>query len=283
MPRPTRPCSSIASASISVVCSDASPASSTSIATRRPCAAASVHIRRTCSRASASVSSTHGIPPTTSAPRSTASRTRSSAPGSRSRPSWGKATTWRSTMPRNSSRRASSGITPSSRAEVSTSANASTCRTPNPTAASTARRAFGSIHDRSYSDFTAEASSIAVSADPIRFPVYAVSAASPIRSSVCTLSRWRCPSTKLSVTRPPPASISSRPARTSSVTATMFPPSTPICQRPARPRSVASATTRSCELMAWTAGQGSPSTRGRAAGRPLPARPATGGRRRSPA
>ena len=39
-----------------------------------------------------------------------------SAPGSRSRPSCGNATTWRSTTPRNSSRSASSGITPSSRA-----------------------------------------------------------------------------------------------------------------------------------------------------------------------
>ena len=96
--------------------SDASPASSTSIATRRPCCAASAHIRRTCSWASASVCSIHGMPPTTSAPRSTASRTSSSAPGSRSSPSCGNATTWRSTTPRNSSRSASSGITPSSRA-----------------------------------------------------------------------------------------------------------------------------------------------------------------------
>ena len=117
----------------------ASPASSTSIATRRPCAAASAHIRRTCSRASASVCSIHGMPPTTSAPRSTASRTRSSAPGSQSSPSCGNATTWRSTTPRNSSRSASSGITPSSRALVSTSANASTWRTPYRTAWSTAR------------------------------------------------------------------------------------------------------------------------------------------------
>ena len=76
---------------------------------------------------------------------STASRTSSSAPGSHSSPSCGNATTWRSTTPRNSSRSASSGITPSSRALVSTSAKASTCRTPCRTASTTARRALGSI------------------------------------------------------------------------------------------------------------------------------------------
>lgn len=202
-PRPSRPCSSISSASIAVVCRLASPASSTSIATRRPWAAASAHIRRTCSRASSSVCSIHGMPPTTSAPRSTASRTSSSALGSHSRPSCGKATTCRSTTPRNSSLSASRGVTPSSRAEVSTSANASTCRTPYLTACRTARRAFGSIHERSYSAFTAEASSIERRAEPVSPEVYAVSAASPVRSRVCTLSRCRWASTKLSVTNPP--------------------------------------------------------------------------------
>ena len=152
-------------ASISVVRRPGSPVSSTSIATRRPCGGGSAHIRWTCSRASASVCSIHGMPPTTSAPSSIASRTRVSAPGSRSRPSCGNATTCRSTTPRNSSRSASSGMTPSSCAEVSTSANASTCRTPYRTASSTAHRALGSIQERSYSALTAEASSIACIAE----------------------------------------------------------------------------------------------------------------------
>ena len=64
----------------------------------------------TCSRASASVCSIHGMPPTTSAPSRIASSHSSAAPGSRSRPSWGNATTWRSTTPRNSSRSVEHGV-----------------------------------------------------------------------------------------------------------------------------------------------------------------------------
>ncbi len=67
---------------------------------------------------------------------------------------------------------------------MSTSANASTCRTPYFTASRTAFRALGSIQERSYWSFTADASSIECSADPMSPEVYAVSAASPIRSSV---------------------------------------------------------------------------------------------------
>ncbi len=51
-----------------------------------------------------SVNSIHGMPPTTSAPSAIACSINSSAPGSRTMPSWANATICRSTMPRNSSR-----------------------------------------------------------------------------------------------------------------------------------------------------------------------------------
>ena len=82
-----------------------------------------------------------------------------------------------------------------------------------------------------------------VSAEAMSPEVYAVSAASPIRSSVCTLSRCMWPLTKLSVTRPPAASSSTAADSRSCVSAAMRPSSTPTFQRPSRPRSVASATT----------------------------------------
>ena len=209
-------------------------------------AAASAHIRRTCSRASASVCSIHGIPPTTSAPRSTASRTSSSAPGSRSSPSCGNATTCRSTTPRNSSRSASSGITPSSRALVSTSAKASTWRTPYRTASSTARRAFGSIQlpvvavldRRGQLDRVQRRAHLAGGvrrqrgvADPVQ-RVDLVEVHVPVDEALGhqRARRRRSPRGRSAASRP---------------TAAIRPSSMPICQRPSRPRSVASATTSS--------------------------------------
>ncbi len=84
-----------------------------------------------CSCSSASVYSIQGMPPTTSAPSSMAWRTRSAAPGSRTTPSCGKATTWTSTIPLNSSRTWMSALTPSRRALVSTSAKARMWVLPN--------------------------------------------------------------------------------------------------------------------------------------------------------
>ena len=148
-PLPTRSWRSIASASIAVVRSDGSPASSTSMATRRPVRAASAQAHSTWASASASVCSIHGMPPTTSAPISSASSHSCAVPGSRSSPSCGKATTWRSRRPRYSSRTARTAAIPSSPPVVSTSTKAWMCSTPWVSARSSARRMLGSSHDRS--------------------------------------------------------------------------------------------------------------------------------------
>src|SRR5215471_13482919 len=183
-----------------------------------------------CARASASVYSYQGRPPTTSQPCLSASSRTSAAPGSRTMPSCGKATTWMSQRRAYFSRTSSSPCAARNPPIVPTSANSRKNVVPFLIPVSITRPARRATSCGSYLRLKSLVISIASGSVPETF--------GRMTSPSSALSACRCRLTKPGTTRSPAASmVCAADAARLGATAAIRPCSMPISTSWSRPRS----------------------------------------------
>src|SRR5215468_3667203 len=208
----------------------ASSVSSTSMWMSRSCRLARSKQMSMCARASASLYSYQGSPPTTSQPCLSASSSSSAAPGSRTIPSCGKATTWISQRRAYFSRTSSSPSAARKPPIVPTSANRRKNVVPFLIPVSITRPARCATSCASYLRLKSLVISIASGSVPETF--------GRMTSPSSALSACRCRLTKPGTTRSPAASmVCAADAARLGATAAIRPCSMPISTSWSRPRS----------------------------------------------
>src|SRR5215468_8621246 len=208
----------------------ASSVSSTSMWMSRSCRLARSKQMSMCARASASLYSYQGSPPTTSQPCLSASSSSSAAPGSRTIPSCGKATTWMPQRRAYFSRTSSNPCAARNPPIVPTSANSRKNVVPFLIPVSITRPARRATSCGSYLRLKSLVISIASGSVPETF--------GRMTSPSSALSACRCRLTKPGTTRSPAASIvCAADAARLGATAAIRPCSMPISTSWSRPRS----------------------------------------------